>query len=111
MGMTLDAYMAGLTCRIPSLHLIAWGGTMDTEVEAICAMYADARPSVFRLALRPAHVDYLPALFYERVDLFSSMSSLELRLDVAAVPFDFKAYLVRIGVSMFSLLHCRPTSD
>ena len=84
---------------------------MDTEVEAICAMYADARPSVFRLALRPAHVDYLPALFYERVDLFSSMSSLELRLDVAAVPFDFKAYLVRIGVSMFSLLHCRLTSD
>ncbi|PIL26112.1 hypothetical protein GSI_11866 [Ganoderma sinense ZZ0214-1] len=95
MAMTMDAYMAGLTCRISKLHLIAWGGTMDAEVEAICAMFADARPSVFRLlAIRPAHIDYLNALFYEGVELFSSMSSLELRVDVAAVPFDFKAYLV-----------------
>lgn len=111
MGMTLDAYMAGLTCRISKLHLIAWGGTPDSEVEAICAIFADARPSVFRLALRPAHIDHLGALFYERVALFSSISSLELRLDVAAVPFDFKAYLVRIAVSIYCTPRCLPTSS
>ncbi|KAI1782654.1 hypothetical protein LXA43DRAFT_1187497 [Ganoderma leucocontextum] len=93
MAMTLDAYMAGLTCQISNLHLLAWGGTMDAEISAICAIFADARPSRFRLAMRPAHVDYLAALFYERAELFSSLSTLELRLDLAVVSFDFKSYI------------------
>ncbi|PIL26115.1 hypothetical protein GSI_11869 [Ganoderma sinense ZZ0214-1] len=100
MAITVDAYMAGLTCRIPSLHLIAWGGPMEDEILAICAMFSDALPSHFRLALRPAHVDYLAALFYERAELFSSLSSLELRLDLADMPFDFKSFLDTIGTAL-----------
>ena len=103
MGMTLDAYMAGITCPIANLHLIGWGGTMEGEVEAICSVFADARPSLFRLALRPPHIDngYLDALFSQRVETFSSLSSLELRLDVTVVPFDFGLYLVRLSIMTF----------
>ncbi|KAM5538299.1 hypothetical protein V8D89_008030 [Ganoderma adspersum] len=105
MGMTLDAYIVGITCPITNLHLIGWGGTMEGEVEAICAVFADARPSLFRLALRPPHIDngYLDALFYQRVETFSSLSSLELRLDVTVVPFDFGSYLDTIGAALRSL--------
>lgn len=99
MAMTLDAYMAGLTCQIPSLHLIAWGGTSEGEISAICAVVADARPSLFRLALRPPHIGYIPALFSQRSDLFKSLSSLELRVDLTTVPFDLKSYFVRMSIS------------
>ena len=77
---------------------------MDAEISAICDIFADARPSLFRLALRPAQVDYLAALFYDRVEIFSSLSSLELRVDVAAVPFDFKSYLVRIDTGFLHVI-------
>ncbi|KAI1782653.1 hypothetical protein LXA43DRAFT_1103630 [Ganoderma leucocontextum] len=103
MAMTLDAYTVGLTCRIPSLHLIAWGGTLEGEVAAICDIYTDARPTLFRLALRPPHIDYIAALFSQRVETFSSLSSLELRLDVTEVPFDFKTYLDDVGTALQQL--------
>ncbi|KAI1790853.1 hypothetical protein LXA43DRAFT_1144285, partial [Ganoderma leucocontextum] len=103
MAMTLDAYIAGLTCRIPSLHLVAWGGTVEGEVSAICAIFADARPSLFRLALRPPHIDYIAALFSQRAELFSSLTCLELSLHVTEVPFDFKSYLDGVGTALQQL--------
>ncbi|KAI1782647.1 hypothetical protein LXA43DRAFT_1050154 [Ganoderma leucocontextum] len=103
MGMTLDAYIAGLTCRIHTLHLVAWGGSMEGEVSAICAVFADARPSIFRLALRPQHIDYIPSLFSQRPELFSSLTSLELRVDVTEAPFDFKSYLDGVGTALQQL--------
>ena len=99
--MTLDAYMAGLTCQVATLHLTAWGGTLEDEVSAICAIFADARPSVFRLCLRPAHIDYIAALFFERVAHFLELPSLELRLDVTELPFDLKSYLVCLDIPSF----------
>ncbi|KAM5538789.1 hypothetical protein V8D89_007511 [Ganoderma adspersum] len=103
MGMTLDAYIAGLTCRINTLHLVAWGGSMDGELSAICSVFADARPSVFRLALRPQHVDYIPSLFSHRLEVFSSLTSLELRLDVTEAPFDFGSYFDGVGIALQQL--------
>ncbi|KAI1790867.1 hypothetical protein LXA43DRAFT_1095082 [Ganoderma leucocontextum] len=99
-AVTSDAYMTGLTCPITNLHLTAWGGTLEGEVSAICAIFADARPSLFRLALRPAHVDYIAALFSQRVEAFLSLPSLELRLDVTDLPFDVKSYLDGIGTAL-----------
>ena len=103
-AVTSDAYLAGLTCQVATLHLIAWGGTLEGEVSAICELFADAQPSVFRLSLRPAHVDYIAALFSERVGHFQSLPSLELRLDVTDLPFDLKSYLVRVHIPMFTPL-------
>ena len=74
---------------------------MEGEVSAICVIFADARPSIFRLCLRPAHIDYIAALFSERVVHFLELPSLGLRLDVTELPFDLKSYLVHPGVPFF----------
>ncbi|KAM5538800.1 hypothetical protein V8D89_007522 [Ganoderma adspersum] len=103
-AVTSDAYLAGLTCPVIRLHLVAWGGTLEGEISAICEIFGDARPSLFRLSLRPEHVDYIPALFSERVGHFQSLPSLELRLDIIDLPFDLKSYLANVGVALQNLL-------
>ncbi|KAM5538794.1 hypothetical protein V8D89_007516 [Ganoderma adspersum] len=84
MAMTLDVYRAGLTSRIsnPSLHLVAWGGTL--AVTAICATFAITCSSLFRgpPVLRPPHINYIAALFSQRAEILASFPALEFHLDV-----------------------------
>ncbi len=93
-GLIMDAYAYGISCHITRLHLLSIGGQHSDELSMLAAIFADALPTVLRLAVKVWFGrDSLPILPpTSAIDDY--LTSLEIRINVILQEFDAEAYIV-----------------